>query len=306
MKRSRASTGSKSVANVLAAVVARHRLGTGLKRAQALAVWGELVGAQLARTTRAVALREGVMIIETQDAVAANFLSMQKPMFLEMLRHRLGTNAPEDLRFQMGMIDEREAKRPNEPVIEVPPGTLDAPLAPPVEKANPVIADTVRRAAEAITRARAQRKALGWTRCEICDTLTPTSGLCAPCRILLRDPAVEATSAQLVRDPRLILSPERLGTDEFAIHAARKLALEYLEARMDELVLLAVQTTTAQIPQSGEHPANAEARLYLELTARSYLALKHRMGLDDVQLTQQRSSLPERVAHFIETIKDER
>ena len=66
------------VADLLERVLKKNNLSKGFSNAWVLKAWDDVVGKQLARTTRAVQIRDGVMIVRVQDNTAANFFTMQR------------------------------------------------------------------------------------------------------------------------------------------------------------------------------------------------------------------------------------
>lgn len=300
-RRSRQGTGQRAVGEVLAAVIARHKLGGGVRRVRPLVAWSETVGPALARTTRAVTVRDGVLIVETQDAVAANFLSMQRTVFLDRLRERLGAAAPKDILFQMGVFD----PPPPQPAPPPPLPPADARRVDEMTRGAPEdLLPVVRRAAEAVARGLGQRAARGWPPCPVCEQPVDRPGPCQPCRTLMTDPRVRDLRLALVRRPELLLDPLCVPPDcpdEHALEAARYTALEYLEAQLDALLLHVVRPAKLRGRRSQEPDpaAQAEYRAYLDLAARAYLALKLRRPLSELG-RKDREVLPERVRHVLD------
>lgn len=64
--------------------------------------WEEVVGAEIARHCRPVAVRHGVLEAEVDSSVWAQQLQLQRPAILAALASALGDRAPTDLRFHVG------------------------------------------------------------------------------------------------------------------------------------------------------------------------------------------------------------
>ena len=285
--------------------MAQNRLSRGVKRSRPLVAWAEVAGEQLARTTRAVALRDGVLIVEAQDAIAANFLTMQREMFLERYRALMGDAAPSELRFQMGVFDAPKAKPERKPSplsrIALPPEDR-ARIEDLLEEATPEAKPSLRRAAETLARVQLERRALGWKPCPVCGTLAERPGPCPHCRNTMKNPVVQHASKLLVRNPDALLENAQAvfpGATEDALACAKFLALEYLLGQFEVLLLKVLQAKPRGRKKPVDDPEVPEMRLYLELTAKAYLALKLQKPLAEVT-RRDRLQLPERVRNVLE------
>ena len=291
---------TRRVSDVLETVFSRNKLARGARKARPLVAWAEVVGPQLARTTRAVRVQDGVMVVETQDAVAANYLTMQRTRYLDLLRTALGSEAPEDLRFQMGVFEP-----PKPPRIERQPPPLSRAEREHAESlsqdASEELRPWVQAAAEALIRVRHERERRGFKPCEICAALTDRPGPCTSCRTLMSTPATTHLRSRLIRDPNLALqNPEDFGLSIEGLECARYLSLQYLEGQFETLLLQVIRPprTRARRPNQPE-PEVSEHRMMLESLAQKYLALKLKKPLEEVE-RRDRSGLPERVKNVLE------
>ncbi len=296
----RGGKGSRRVSDVLETVFSKNKLARGARKARPLVAWAEVVGAQLARTTRAIRVQDGVMVIETQDAVAANYLTMQRTRYLDLLRAALGSEAPDDLRFQMGVFDPPKPKR-----TDRQPPPLTSAERENAESLSQDAPDEMRpwvmAAAEALIRARHERERRGWKPCPICEVLTERSGPCLSCRTLMSTPATTHLRSRLIRDPDLsLLPPENYGLSPEGLECARYLALAYLEGQFETLLLQVLRPpkTRARRPNQPE-PEVTEHKLMLESLAQKYMALKLKKPLDEVE-RRDHIHLPERVKNVLE------
>ena len=297
----------RPITDVLTRVMNKTNLKRGMTRARPLVAWSEVVGVQMARTTRAVAVRDGVMIVETQDSTAANFFTMQRGMYLEMLREKLGDEAPKDLRFQMGVFEHQviSAKKARLPALsKLEKARVNSLLELATEEMQPI----VRKTAEALERARAERVRRGFMPCPVCATLTepePNGVLfpCSHCKNTMANPLVQAATKSLIRNPDLALgSFEKLfvGATGDAVDCAKFLALEYFQGQLENLVLQVVKTRGRGRPKKATEPeAPPEMLFYLEATAKAFLALTLSKPVSSVT-NRDYSSLPERVRHVLE------
>ncbi len=285
----------------------KTNLKRGMTRARPLVAWSEVVGVQMARTTRAVAVRDGVMIVETQDSTAANFFTMQRGMYLEMLREKLGDEAPKDLRFQMGVFEHKVvgAKKARLPALSK---LEKARVSALLELAPTDMQPLVRKTAEALERARAERARRGFLPCPVCASLTqpePNGAVlpCSHCKNTMANPLVQSACKALIRNPDLALgSLEKLfvGATGDALDCAVFLALEYFQGQLEMLLLQVVKSRGRGRPKKQlEAEAPPEMLFYLEATAKAFLALK--LAKSVAVVTQKDySSLPERVRHVLE------
>jgi predicted nucleic acid-binding Zn ribbon protein len=64
--------------------------------------WGDVVGPEVARHCRPVAVRGEVLEVEVDSSVWCQELQMQSPQLLAALSEAFGDDAPSDLRFRVG------------------------------------------------------------------------------------------------------------------------------------------------------------------------------------------------------------
>jgi len=75
--------------------------------------WDEIVGEIVARRTRPIRLKNRVLQVKVSNSVWMQQLQFMKGMIIEKLRHQMGRNSLDDLRFFIGEIcpDEAGMKR---------------------------------------------------------------------------------------------------------------------------------------------------------------------------------------------------
>jgi len=95
----------RKLEDLLDGVLARGPLAEGLERQQALAIWPEVVGADIACRSRAVSLHDGVLRVEVDGSVWAQELQLLTPDILRAFRERLGDDSIEQIRFHSGRRD---------------------------------------------------------------------------------------------------------------------------------------------------------------------------------------------------------
>lgn len=273
--------GQRDLRALLTQTLKKNRLMYGVDRARAVLLWPEVVGPDLARLTRARAQQRNVLFIEAQDSVLANFLTMQRHVFLQRLQDRMGDQSVTELRFSVGTWTQKIEARPAEPLP--PPDKARAEEI--VRDVPDAIRDSALKAAEAITRARLWREQQGWPKCPICGTHAETVP-CVPCQNLLANPSIQAMAKALARTPEAY--PQYVhDLGETAAEAARHLTLRTLAEQID---LLAVECARAG--------GATEYLQFLKAQADAYLSLWHRkprtaLTRDDLR------ALPERPRHVI-------
>ena len=256
---------SKNVADLLAEAFKKGGLRRGVKRAEAVLLWPQVVGAKVARFTEAKTLQDGVLFVEVADSETAMHLSFQRQKFVNVYVAKFGVRDVKDVRFRMG----------RRPLLEETPPTVPPP--PPDPKALADLARTVAHAelsseltqsaiktAKSMLSWRAARAAEGWRACRVCGSLTPTPGLCSTCVRYAAFPKVRTASRTLAVAPEQatpLLSDEERAVAVFQAKA-------YLTEKLQEL-----------LPQVLADPTY---RAHLEFAARCYLAHLLEKPLTDV------------------------
>lgn len=77
----------------LEGVALAHRIGEQ---------WAEIVGPQIAAHCRPLGIRGGVLELQVDSPVWSQQLQLRKPELLSKLAEHLGSDAPRELRFQVG------------------------------------------------------------------------------------------------------------------------------------------------------------------------------------------------------------
>lgn len=260
----------KHVRDVLAEVFRRGGMVRSLRRAEAVVAWPRVAGAELARFSRARALRNGVLFVDVPDSETAMHLSLQRARFLDAYERRFGRREVRDIRFAAG----RPAAPPSDgrdghdghdghgaaTATEPDPGEWSdlarrlGELDLPERLAGPAL-----EAARAMLAHRRRAREAGWTPCPHCGALSPEPGPCDACRRHRTDPGVRAASRALTVDPT-VATPTL--TDEQRTVAVA-LAVEALDARLLELLphVLASPELRPQLGRAARNRAALEAGL---------------------------------------------
>lgn len=254
-----------NVSDLLAEVFRRGGLKRGVKRAEAVLLWPQVVGAKVAKFTEAKTLQDGVLYVEVSDSETGMHLSFQRQKFISVYQGKFGVKDVKDVRFRTGrrpLLEEAPAPKPAPPAD---PKAL-AELARSVSKAE--LSDELTRramqAAKAMLSWRAAREAEGWVACLICGSLTPVRGLCTTCARYSKMTQVRAATRTLAVAPGS--ATPFLSEDERAVAVHR--AKAYLTEKLQEL-----------LPQALADPA---LKPHLESAARCYLAHLLQKPLKDV------------------------
>ncbi|MEX2541939.1 MAG: DUF721 domain-containing protein [Trueperaceae bacterium] len=272
----------RHVSELLAEVFRRGGMKRALKRAQAVLLWPQVAGGQLARFTRARNLVDGVLFVEVSDSETAMHLTLQRKRFLDVFHGKFGAREVREIRFQTGRrVDNAEAEP--EPPLSAPVDPVELArltdaldeLELPEELSRPAL-----EAGQALLAYRARRNAEGWSACPTCGALSPEAGLCSTCSRYSQELGVRRAAERLAVDP---CEPvPQLSDDERAV--AVRLALQQLEANLAEL-----------LPQVLGDP---ELRPQLETVARCFLALRFGKTPDEV-VERDLHELPVRVARVL-------
>lgn len=182
------------VGNALDAAFARLGLSGRVAQQRAVTLWSDVVGPQIAASTRAVSVRDGILFVATKSSTWAHELIFRKKAIMEAFERELGKGVLTDIRFQArGYSDageeEEESQRAPAPdpsewsrialteadratVAETIEGISDPDLRAHMER---VLVDSIR--------LRRWKEEHGWARCKRCGL--PHSGgsdLCGVCR----------------------------------------------------------------------------------------------------------------------------
>lgn len=257
-----------NVADVLAEVFKRGGMKRGVKRAEAVLLWPQVVGPSVAKFTTARSVQDGTLFVEVPDSETAMHLSFQRQKFLNVYRAKFGVKDVREVRFRVGRQaapDEPKPKPAQTPVDPKALATLARQLGEldlPEDLSRPTM-----RAAKAMLAYRSRRLAEGWTPCLICDTLIQSGKLCTTCERYSQSRLIRDSSRQLAVDPTH--ATPMLSDDErkVAVH----LAGSYLKDKLQEL-----------LPQVLADPT---FKPHLESAARCHLAHFLNKPLADVSET---------------------
>ena len=252
-----------------------------MRRAQAVLLWPQVAGREVARFTNARTLRDGVLFIDVSDAETAMHLNLQRQRFLDVFHARFEQHAVKEVRFGVGRIHVEPEPAPPPPS---PPADPQQQAALARSLGSLALPDDVTaaamRAGNAMLRYRARRAAEGWSACPTCGALHPGPQLCDACTRYANSPGVKRAADRLAESPGLP-TPE-LGDDERAV--AERLAASKLDTTLASL-----------LPQVLADPA---LRPRLELVARRRAALASGKRVEDV-LDRDLSALDARVLRVI-------
>ncbi len=227
----------RHVSDILGEVFRRAGMKRGVRRAEAVLLWPQVVGREVAGFTTARALKDGVLYVDVTDSETGMHLSLQRQRFLDVYRVRFEVRDVRDIRFRAGRPDPpapASQARPIGPQNGAPDARALAALARELgarELPAPV-AGAALQAGRALLAYRARRLAEGWRPCPTCSALTADGGLCAACRRYAADGRVRDASRTLAMRPGA--PTPALGEEERAV--AERLAADYLDRALHELL----------------------------------------------------------------------
>ena len=244
-----------NVADVLAEVFKRGGMRRGVKRAEAVLLWPQVVGRDVAQFTTARSVQDGTLFVEVPDSETAMHLSFQRQKFLNVYRAKFGIKDVREVRFRVGRQITPDAPAPKPAEAPADPKALAA-LARQLGALDlsEDLSRPTMQAAKALLAYRSRREAEGWTPCAVCETLIEKGILCTVCERYAASPLVQQACYQLAVDPTQ--ATPMLSDDERGV--AVYLARAYLKEKLQEL-----------LPQVLADPA---FKLHLESAARCYLA----------------------------------
>ncbi|MGE5559038.1 MAG: DUF721 domain-containing protein [Bacillota bacterium] len=148
------------------------RQGTRMRATMALYYWPRIIGRPLSDQIKAVAVRNGVLYVKTENPVLAQEMVLWRTHHLSALQKKLGKGVIREIRISIGSLEKDSPS-----FVEAEDyGTNDEPKS---EKKNPV-----ERLKEAWRRLNERRKKKGWLSCPGCGFLYPPggAGACYFCR----------------------------------------------------------------------------------------------------------------------------
>ncbi len=93
----------RSVKEVLPGTLRTLGIARRTREAQALLLWEDVIGRELAGETEALRLRGNTLWVRTSSAALAHQLHIEKPQLLARLNERIGVAAVRDIRFLQGV-----------------------------------------------------------------------------------------------------------------------------------------------------------------------------------------------------------
>ncbi len=245
------------VSDVLAEVFKRGGMKRQVQRAEAVLLWRQVAGAEVARFTEAKTLQDGILFVEVSDSETGMHLMLQRQRFLDVYHAKFQVREVRDIRFRVGRPTRPEAEAPEAKPVQVDSKAL-ANLARNVSELPEHLAKPTLQAARALLAYREKRRAEGWEPCPLCGAMTARATLCESCQRYAEDVRVERAAGLLSVEPQA--ETPLLSEDEraVAVHLAKTRLLD----RLREL-----------LPQVLADPTH---KLELEAVARCYVA--HELG----------------------------
>lgn len=255
---------SKDISLLLAEVFRRGGMKRAVKRANAVLLWPQVVGLDVAKFTNAKVLRDGVLYVDVSDSETSMHLMLQRQKFVDVYRVKYKVKELRDISFVVGRVFEAEIIE-EKPEIAIDSRKLAliakdlAVLDLPEDLAKPAI-----ETAKKLLAAKARREAEGWKKCLICEDLTDKEGLCIVCERYSASVKVQREAIKLAMQANLETIILTIEEREVAIYLAKN----QLQERMQELLPLVL--------------ADAKYRLELEHISRCYLAHKLNRPIEDI------------------------
>ncbi len=84
---------------VLKEVISESGFKNAIDQEDAVSVWGEVVGKNIAEATKATGVDKGTLVIKTQSATWRQELHMQKKEIINKINKKIGSIAIKEIRF---------------------------------------------------------------------------------------------------------------------------------------------------------------------------------------------------------------
>ncbi len=219
---------------VLDPLVQRLGIATRVRQEQAVFLWPDVAGRSIARKTRAVYARDGILFVNTDSSTWAHQLTLMKSTFLQGYRERLGSDIIKEIHFRTGEArtkptDTRNTKRWEEKDKNVPPSQEDVLFAEVLSRdlPEPGLSTAFKRSIISARQTAKSREAMGWDACASCAVRHPrvTKGLCPFCRAEF-ERSVREAELRLTAEPWLAPSemPGPVGQRDM-VHSQAKATL---------------------------------------------------------------------------------
>lgn len=239
---------ARSSGEIIAKILQKKGLSTGVRRGKVLALWPSIAGPALSDLTEAERLEGGVLFVRVTDSVVAHQLTYLREEFTQRYQEKL-PGLVQEVRFLVGA--EKKAKPKSKPAIlpKLSPEE-EARLYQLAQDSPQDLQGAILRAGKAVLQ---RQKENPYPPCPICGSPSQENP-CKPCQKLLGEAVVQREAGRLTRFP---LKTRLEGN---ALNAACYLAQSRLEAQLHDL-----------LPQVIQQP---ELIAILQDTARRYLQLR--------------------------------
>ncbi len=94
---------------ILKRLTSRMGIDTRLEMEKAVVLWGEVVGARVARRAKAEAVRGGILFVRVANSTWLQELSLLKEEIIKKLNALLGGDIVKDIVFRVGMATKEKA-----------------------------------------------------------------------------------------------------------------------------------------------------------------------------------------------------
>ena len=84
------ATGMEPIGEIIRRVLSRRGLGAGIREAEVLGRWPDIVGETLAKQTDPIAIEQGILFIRVPDSAWRNELSMMKEELVKKINTAFG------------------------------------------------------------------------------------------------------------------------------------------------------------------------------------------------------------------------
>ena len=84
---------------VLKEAISKSGFKKALDQESAVSLWGEVVGKNISKATKAMEVEKGTLVVKTQSAVWRQELHMQKKKIINKINKKIGSIAIKEIRF---------------------------------------------------------------------------------------------------------------------------------------------------------------------------------------------------------------
>jgi len=162
----------------------RHGLSEEFHEQEPALIWANIVGPHIARMTRPIWVKEGILHVEVFNHAFQHELTLMQEQYKRKLNQTLGEERVKEIRFRVGQKPQAEAKRVKWEEIVLTPEEQKEIETAVAEVNSEELKKSLAGWMASLKKIEKARKQLGWKPCAKCGTLHDDASekICPICR----------------------------------------------------------------------------------------------------------------------------